>query len=786
MTNIYLLNKFNNYFNRRLIRYDSVAYYPQDGLYLGSINFNPSDGVTTSLIIGGPTQQIEDCSFDYMLELDDSGDIVRRWFVLEHRRTRSKQWEISLRRDVLADFYSDILNSYAFIDKAEVKDFENPLLFNNENVSFNQIKKNELLLNEGLNGSQKPYIVGYISSTIEEAITVTADIPEVTYEDLTALEGLVTFDDLTDLTRGAYATSIQKVEVNVEVKYKQVLGITQSWIVWKFSTSDNARTWTYRTGLEDPNLLAAVQYTIPTNELPLPTGELFKDNFAVSSLYGYLEGKGIKNDNISSVENINGKIFSYNGRVYRAVVSTASVNNDTFYPVNEEEYGVSFRSAVNSFLQKMGTELNVEEYYVVPVSKNEQSMRIKATTKRYTVSFEEFSQAEYSATIQLNRRHLIDAPYDMFAMQYNENNLALAMSIARELGANCYDIQIVPYFPIRDVISSADEFITNPQENTFSSITKEGVEVDKIWWGDKASFEISIGDESDGYPLGQDTRFLRLPTNIEDIKIRNDTDVCRIVSPNYNGAYEFSIMKNYGVSGFNITCTYRPVSPYINVRPRYKGLYGQDFNDARGLICNGDFSIAKIQDSWVTYEQNNKNYVNIFDTQIKTMDKNNALNLGSQIVQSQLNAAGTGAAVGMMTGNVYAGIAAGAASATAGLVDVGLGQAAYQNNKQMQKDMFYLNLQTVRARPDTLTKIAAQCANNKLFPFVEYFTCTDTEKEMFRNKLRFEGYSIGIVDKIENWIDSNYIKATLIRCPAKEDYHLVSEINNELMKGVYL
>lgn len=783
MTNIYLLNKFNNYFNRRLIRYDSVAYYPQDGLYLGSINFNPSDGVTTSLIIGGPTQQIEDCSFDYMLELDDSGDIVRRWFVLEHRRTRSKQWEISLRRDVLADFYSDILNSYAFIDKAEIKNIENPLIFNNESVAFNQIKKNELLLNEGLNGSQKPYIVGYISSTLSEAVTVTADIPEIAYEDLSALEGIVVFNDMTDLTRGATANAIQNIEINVEVKYGGSL--IHRWQTWDFTTNDIGNTWNYYEDVAEVDLIAAVSYN--SGYFNLYGWDVWKTFMSPikAPLLDYLEARGIRNDNISEVKNLNGKLFSHDGRIYRAVVSGESVGKDSSYPLNENDYGVALRSAVISMLSNIGNRLE-EEYYAVPVTKNEQSIRVKATTERYTITFVEEEQAEYSATIQLNRRHLIDAPYDMFAMEYNENNLALAMDISRKLGAECYDIQIVPYFPVRDVISSADEFVAVPNEITYSDIKKAGVAVDKIWWAERASFEISMGDESDGYPLGQDNSFLKLPSTVEDIKIRNDTDLCRIVSPNYNGAYEFSIMKNYGVTGFNITCTYRPISPYINVRPRYKGLYGEDFNDARGLICNGDFSIAKIQDSWVAYEQNNKNYVNIFDTQIKTMDKNNALNVASQTIQSQLSAVGTGATVGIMTGNAYAGIGAMAASGTAGLIDVGLGQAAYQNNRQMQKDMFYLNLQTVRARPDTLTKIAAQCANNKLFPFVEYFTCTDTEKEMFRNKLRFEGYSIGIVDKIENWIDSNYIKATLIRCPAKEDYHLVSEINNELMKGVYL
>lgn len=57
--NILLLRGFNNYFNRIVKKYSTLDDYRNQSssyLDLANINFNPSDGVTTSLIVGGPTQ----------------------------------------------------------------------------------------------------------------------------------------------------------------------------------------------------------------------------------------------------------------------------------------------------------------------------------------------------------------------------------------------------------------------------------------------------------------------------------------------------------------------------------------------------------------------------------------------------------------------------------------------------------------------------------------------------------------------------------------------------------
>lgn len=45
----------------------------------------------------------------------------------------------------MADYYDDVVNADCFIQRATV-DYTNPLIFNKENVSFNQIKQSEYKL----------------------------------------------------------------------------------------------------------------------------------------------------------------------------------------------------------------------------------------------------------------------------------------------------------------------------------------------------------------------------------------------------------------------------------------------------------------------------------------------------------------------------------------------------------------------------------------------------------------------------------------------------------------
>ena len=94
-----------------------------------------------------------------MIVVNDDGLIDSRWFVIEATRTRAMQLELTLYRDVVVDFYTAVLLSPCFIEKALPKSIRDPALYNSENMSYNQIKQGEKLLYDE---TGCPWIVGYI------------------------------------------------------------------------------------------------------------------------------------------------------------------------------------------------------------------------------------------------------------------------------------------------------------------------------------------------------------------------------------------------------------------------------------------------------------------------------------------------------------------------------------------------------------------------------------------------------------------------------------------------
>ena len=105
------------------------------------------------------------------------------------------------------------------------------------------------------------------------------------------------------------------------------------------------------------------------------------------------------------------------------------------------------------------------------------------------------------------------------------------------------------------------------------------------------------------------------------------------------------------------------------------------------------------------------------------------------------------------------------------------------------RDNFGFQLGNIKALPNTLNKVSSIVANSKLFPFVEYYTCTDEEKQAFDDKLKYNGMSIGRIGHILDFKHPDtqtYIKGQIIRLEGKFDTHTANEIANEFNKGWYI
>jgi outer membrane lipoprotein SlyB len=262
----------------------------------------------------------------------------------------------------------------------------------------------------------------------------------------------------------------------------------------------------------------------------------------------------------------------------------------------------------------------------------------------------------------------------------------------------------------------------------------------------------------------------------------------RLCSPNYNGVFEFNAAKNYGVSSFNVDITYKPYNPYIHLNPNFKGLYGQDFNDSRGLVVGGDFSLPQATSSWESYQLNNKNFQASFDRQIENMEVNNNIQMSQAVAQAALGTVG-GVLGGFMAGGIGGAVAGGAAAAAGGVLDVAMTKAAQVEALDYTKDQFGYSLGNIKAQATSLSKTSAIVYNNKLFPFLEYYTCTDEEKTALENKIKYNGMTVMRIGTIREFLKSErtYIKGKLIRVEnILEDFHYVNELANEFNKGVFI
>ena len=178
MKQVLLLYRFNPYHNRIVKKFDTTAeYIAAAGAYLSPEwpkNFSYRDGVTTSMRVKLDTVMETP---DYLLILSDSTTptIESRWFIMDAEITSGTLCTLGLRRDVIAEYYDDVINAPAFIEKATLSPSD-PFIFNAENITVNKIKKGETLLQDS---SKCAWVVGYLASNVTTTTVTSQEAVEV-------------------------------------------------------------------------------------------------------------------------------------------------------------------------------------------------------------------------------------------------------------------------------------------------------------------------------------------------------------------------------------------------------------------------------------------------------------------------------------------------------------------------------------------------------------------------------------------------------------------------------
>jgi len=900
------LKKFNNYFNRKIIRFDTLEEYQSasedyeiplnDKGQTALFDFNPNDNVTTE-IIGN------DLSFDpdYFLVLDTDLNILSRWFVIEQKRNRQGQWLYQLKRDVISDNVEKLMTAPVFVQKGIVGD-ENPLILNSEGMNFNQIKTEETLLKDDTKTS---WLIGYIAKSaggadiniqiptedIEGAVTLSQIALDLgTTEAI--LSGLLNFDGI-----NAYPTRfVNKLSLAFSVEGGIVDNQLASWYNTKNHLFQKSARQGYITYNPQHPLYSGTLTNIGTrfeNALTTYTNATALNN-QMPTIMGtsYYFTTDIEYIKLKAYE---GKYVHYLGKYYKFHIvesGTSTITHDT-----------NFVYTKYSSLQQIA----IDATYQATLNAGGRFDYIETQAKKIYIQMQEITddatipQAE--TKISTNRRVTLDQQFDMiclpagpFTMYYDngtynipfESNPDIARRIINELAvqedAKVYDIQLLPYCPISSLLSS--RLLSGTEGEDFDYITVGStqlsliIHVDEITYPsspvvtdlgggnyqvvvyfvcqtqtDKTcaidNFEVFSKEGADittdsitinvGTGLGiaqytvTDPNPAHSPLNAyislsyhyagtskvgaifycnqtsfqtildyklelkDSMKIDSQCDMYRLLSPNYQGTFEFNVAKNGGtVDFFTAYCTYKPYTPFIKVCPAFSFVYGMDYNDNRGLICGGDFSLPRINSAWQSYQLNNKNYQNIFNREIQNLDIMQGLEARQQYIAGgigigtdSMKGAVSGALVGGGWGALAGGIIGAGMSSVGYGIDIDIMAKQHQEARSLAVDKYNYQLGNIKALPYTLTKVGAFDISSKIFPVLEYYTCSEEEKQALRNKIKYESMTIMAIglfgDYYRAFDELKYFKGELIRNDEiADDSHILDAIYAELLKGVYM
>lgn len=803
---IYLL-QYNQYYNKIVKRLDTLedylpfVIYNGDDYKLTNNAFNPRDHIDAQLIVNTP-----DASYDYLLVVDEEGNIDSRWFVTEAIYLKAEgvrssgQYQLNIHRDLLADYLDEVVQSPIYFERA-IFNSDNPLIYNSENMLFNQIKTKEILLRDA---SKSPWVIAYLAKNNENDIPMEEKIVSAYAPD--------------------FLTNFEYERDNLPV------GTFFRGNGYNFYTTINLKSYPTRGG---------IWYTATVNSKGEQTMEGNNYNDPTASRIGNFYDANDLSSRLSTIAaSLKDAPFDAAGCFYASLVDTnqdslintlidmegkviKDANSDTYFRFTGQQEYITHKVFIpkNSNYSNEMANIVANLPYIMEVNNN--GFFVNGTVRTYTItSVETVIGAPYQMTIPAasTRLQTIDAPWDILAIPLNEvvfdvtaglrlfqkEDIAiqLAQSLINQYGkANVYDIQLLPYCPVMQY------FDFDSGRFNCESLT-EGVHYSLIRYSETPNDPIGLGfwcnESSFSSKIIFDEPIIN-PTDPIEFKINNECDMYRLVSPNYSSVFEFSATKNGGILGFEVNCTYKPYQPMIHVNPIFNGLYGTDFNDNRGLICGGNYSLPSTTNAWTEYQIQNKSYKESFERQIQNMETTYDINreqMKTAGIINSITAGVQGFASGATAGGIMSGgnlAVAGVTGAVTGLT-AGIGSAAglaadLKYSDQLQKealsyatDMFNLSLQNIKALPNTLSNIGAFDINYKYFPFLEYYTATPQEKEALRKKLIYNGMAAGVISTISEMRQSEptYMQGQLIRLNIAEDYHVAASIASEIHRGIYI
>lgn len=790
------LFKWNNYRNKMVKGRPQISagtpYTDSKGNSL--LKFNPNDGVETECVLN---LNYNTFNYDYILEVESGTNNTRAWFIKEPIRLQENQVKLKLVRDIISDYFQDTVNNELMIHRG-ICGVENSAIYNKEGFELNKIKSAETLLKDETGVA---WIVGYIPL----GVTLTGN-NTFTTNDNKDVSSVTNLSDLSFYNADGKVYVENKYAIYSKFTHSSLFFGAYSVFYDRIAGEDTIENTT--AGMGQPNF-GTILGNYYRFEYILKMAFFANDFSWQTKIYNATKGTDshalfaksvLQNENKIYLETSTGKYyklkFNLQGeKSFESEIQGTTLAQEIYDKVvdtydgltNEEKTLINYqKNAYDSSKTYSKVKITVSEYSYALIEQSD--------LESYHIVLDEFNNTNASDTVE-------GEPYKMFAFPFNAKEARLQLRVLNndtppvtsfiandqkiinaflsywtKDNGRILDLQILPFCPIKRPILTVGEIkFMNCESDSILKIYNSG--------GYIVAAGIWINEES----FRKEIEFNKI---IENYKIENECNFYRLCSPHYESIFEFNAVQMKGINGFKVECTYKPYIPYIHVEPIYVtgSLYGAEkFYDARGLVSCTNYSLPLASDVWETFARTNSTYQLTFDREVQNLEVKHNAQLTKELLGIGSGAIGTTAA--LAKGKGIEALGAGIATA-AGIGNMLTNQFMVRPEEMsFKKDMYSYNIQNIKAQPQTLTKVSGLDINNRLFPVLEYYTCTEDEKTYFERYLYFNSYRIERIGKIKDYInmqqDYTYIEAEIIRLDTNIDAHELDYLNKVLSSGVY-
>lgn len=729
------------------------------------VNLGVTNGVILENNFNGDFQAINCAIVEHDMQGNHLYKIIKKVFI------KRNLWRITMVKDLVSSKYQGLLSSDVLVSRLGIsRTTFDPLLFQKDVLDLSEVKKGQVLLGE-LAGV-KSY--GYLAIWKRDSLNGTDIKWNSTARGATDYDISVTnIADFPGYSNREFISGIKSVVVKISDSVAGKFSITVS-----VPSSGPSTKIIRTTGIVDPMNYTSVKLQDYKIEDRLES-RCANHDFGLT--YGSVDA------NVGKVvyESSSGKYYTVSRKKVARVANASIPDVDIAYVLNATSY----------------VTVNTGEYFI-----SEQVYKYDFTLIR-TVPLIEKTLSAYASCV--------DQPFQMFfipiiedaTLRYDGKDYVSSKMITEAMlydligtysgeAGKLLDVQVVPYMPV--------EGLSTNWNSATKVFTVESDSLVDIATPDTEDYIVPI------YSVlyASYSTYIPYVRTVEDYKIEQKRKYL-ITSPSGATAYDFSVAKNDGITGFFVDIDLRPFATFHRVQPNFGSLYGSTYRDTRGLIWQEDTSLTMVSSAWETYKRQNVNYMNTFNTDINykrsalAIDQeanwgNYGFDAGKRIIVAGIEAVTFTAeaiaqdiffgAKGAMSGGVGAAVIMGGALLGEALES---SQVAYNNAMDTKKltneintsrQQFNYNIGNIKAIPENVEKVNGVFNTNNYVPYVQEFEPTLDEIAYYNRYLDLFGVNVGMmVDLSVKTFD--YVQGSVLKFSEPITNEEYIELHAQLSRG---